>query len=249
MNERKSLLQSMFDMKWLEDNAYKKSAIHQLHPTVKIIIAMVFVIKVAATPLSYMFVYLKLLLLLSLCLYVARIRVTELLKRTAPGLVIVSFFGISYFFSYPIQSAFFLFVGVVVKVYLTISFVLMTVASTGIDGISNGLLWLKIPRLLILQLQLTYRYLGLFVDRVNAMSLSYKLRSNGNKIGQGIGREAWGSFVGHLFLGAMEDARMIQQAMALRGFHLNSHLQKVAGPTKLQWIIGMCSIVVILVDL
>lgn len=244
MNEKSKGMQALFDLKWLEDHSYLNTPFHKLHAVIKIVIALLFVVKVAATPVNQVFVLTKLLLLLGVSMYVSKINLKEITKRTIPGLVLVTFFGIGYFFSYPWEKALIMLLGIVIKAYLSIGFVLVVVATTGIDSITQGLMWLRIPRLVLLQLQLTYRYLGRFMDRVTAMSLSYKMRSQG----KGIEKEAWGSFLGHLFLGAMNDAHMVQQSMALRGYHMKSHLHKESGPSWTQWIGVMIFVAIIFID-
>ena len=228
-------VQAMFDLRSQEDMAYLNSPLHRWHPSVKLIVTVTFIIKTAATPSLQYFVLIKLLMILMAAMVFGKLSFGQISRRTIPGIMFVMIFGATYFFGYAPQLAGLMFVGILLKAYLTLGMVLVSVATSGIDGIGEGLAWLHVPRLVIMQLQLTYRYLGRFMDRVTAMSLSHQMRGSG----RGIGREAWGSFLGHLFLGAMADAQMVQQAMALRGYHINDHRQQLKAPEMKDWVIGV----------
>ena len=93
---------------------------------------------------------------------------------------------------------------------------LLLVATTGMDKLAFALRMLKIPKIFVLQLLLTYRYISVLLEEVYKMQRAYSLRAPGHK---GIHRHVWGSFAGRLILRTFDRAQRIYQSMNLRGFN------------------------------
>jgi cobalt/nickel transport system permease protein len=74
--------------------------------------------------------------------------------------------------------------------------------------------FLKVPRLICLQLAMTYRYLSVLWGEAAAMVTSYKLRGGG----RGIQIRDSGPFLGQLILRSFDRANRVYQAMGCRGF-------------------------------
>jgi cobalt/nickel transport system permease protein len=96
---------------------------------------------------------------------------------------------------------------------------------------------LKIPRLLILQILLTYRYISVLLEEVMLLLRAYALRAPRQK---GIQYRAWGSLAGQLFLRTYERAGRVYEAMSLRGFSGEYHM---GGPSRIRvwdgaWLFG-----------
>jgi cobalt/nickel transport system permease protein len=83
------------------------------------------------------------------------------------------------------------------------------------NRLAEALRMLKIPRIFVLQLLLTYRYIAVLADEVSRLQRAYSLRAPGQK---GVHPSVWDSFAGQLILRAFERAQQIYQAMSLRGF-------------------------------
>ena len=101
---------------------------------------------------------------------------------------------------------------------LMASFLLM--ATTPIDKLCAALRRLRLPKLLVTLLLLTYRYVGVMTEELAVMTEAYHLRAPGQK---GIHISAWGSFLGQLLLRSMDRAQELYSSMLLRGYHQHFH--------------------------
>ena len=101
---------------------------------------------------------------------------------------------------------------------LMASFLLM--ATTPIDKLCAALRRLRLPKLLVTLLLLTYRYVGVMTEELAVMTEAYHLRAPGQK---GIHVSAWGSFLGQLLLRSMDRAQELYSSMLLRGYHQHFH--------------------------
>lgn len=98
------------------------------------------------------------------------------------------------------------------------SFLLM--ATTSIDSLCAALRGLRMPRLPVTLLLLTYRYVGVMTRELAVMTDAYQLRAPGHK---GVHLSAWGSFLGQLLLRSSDRAQELYASMLLRGYHEHFH--------------------------
>ncbi|MFD2360463.1 energy-coupling factor transporter transmembrane component T family protein [Saccharococcus thermophilus] len=107
------------------------------------------------------------------------------------------------------------FLSIFIKCSLTVTASILLIATTGMDRLAAALRMLKIPKIFVLQLLLTYRYISVLIEEVSRMMRAYSLRAPGQK---GIKWSVWGSFAGQILLRTFERAERVYQAMSLRGF-------------------------------
>ena len=107
--------------------------------------------------------------------------------------------------------------------------VLIFAASTPIRDLANALAWLKFPRILILQLVMTYRYIGVLIDETRQMHTAYLLRATGEK---GIQIRHAGVFLGQLLLRSFDRAERIYIAMTLKGY---ANVENMTNRLPLRW--------------
>ena len=91
---------------------------------------------------------------------------------------------------------------------------LALVASTPLPRIAAALAWLRLPRLLVAVLLLTWRYLFVLVEEGARMLRARRCRAPGRRVGV---REA-GRLLGVLLSRALQRAERIHRAMLARGF-------------------------------
>ncbi len=96
---------------------------------------------------------------------------------------------------------------------LLASFLLM--ATTGIDRLCAALRAMHVPEYAVTLLLLTYRYIAVMLREVSVMTDAYSLRAPGEK---GIRFRAWGSFLGQLLLRSMDRAQALYDSMLVRGY-------------------------------
>ncbi|MEW8986995.1 MAG: cobalt ECF transporter T component CbiQ, partial [Bacillus sp. (in: firmicutes)] len=119
------------------------------------------------------------------------------------------------FFGREISNGWFTFLSLCIKGLLTVTVSILLIATTGMDQLASALRMLKVPKIFVLQLLLTYRYISVLIEEVARMLRAYSLRAPKQK---GIQRQAWGPFAGQLILRTFDRAQRVYQAMNLRGF-------------------------------
>lgn len=92
----------------------------------------------------------------------------------------------------------------------------LLIASTSIEKICYALRLLHMPKILVTQILLTYRYVSLLLNEASRITRAYALRAPGQK---GIHFKAWGSLVGGLLLRSMDRAETVYESMCIRGYH------------------------------
>lgn len=107
------------------------------------------------------------------------------------------------------------FLSIFIKCGLTVTVSILLIATTGMDKLAVALRMIKIPKIFVLQILLTYRYISVLIEEVSRMMRAYSLRAPGQK---GIHRSVWGSFSGQLILRTFDRANRVYQSMNLRGF-------------------------------
>lgn len=107
------------------------------------------------------------------------------------------------------------FISVCLKCLLTVFAALLLIATTGMNNLAAALRMLRIPKLFVLQLLLTYRYISVLLEEVSLIWRAYSLRAPGQK---GINWKVWGPLIGQLILRTFDRAQRVYQAMCLRGF-------------------------------
>lgn len=219
-----SINTAMYKINTLEEQAEKSTIIHNIHPVAKIIVTLVYVIMVVAFPKNsfgvvvfffYPFILLplsetpikliapRILIALPFCVFASIFSV--FLDRD----VVVTLLGIN------ITSGVVTFVVVTIKALLTVTAVLMLIATTSITKICFGLEKMKIPGVLVVQILLTYKYIGVMIKRAVGMATAYKLRSGATK---GIAMKNIGSFLGVLLISTHDKGNKIYYAMKCRGW-------------------------------
>lgn len=89
------------------------------------------------------------------------------------------------------------------------------VSSTTIEKICYAMRLLRVPAIIVTQIQLMYRYIGLLLEEAGKMEQAYALRAPGQK---GVHFKVWGSLLGQLLLRSMDRAKHVYESMLLRGY-------------------------------
>lgn len=91
----------------------------------------------------------------------------------------------------------------------------LLIATTSIEDICYALRLLHVPKLLVTQILLTYRYVTVLLGEVNRMTQAYSLRAPRQK---GVHFKVWGSLTGQLLLRSIDRANDVYESMLLRGY-------------------------------
>jgi cobalt/nickel transport system permease protein len=116
---------------------------------------------------------------------------------------------------FEIAGGWLVFASITLKCGLTVASAILFIGTTGMDGIGESMRKLGIPRTIVLQFLLTYRYLSLLMEEVARILRAYELRAPRRN---GIGKDARGSLPGGVLVRTYERGMRVYEAMKLRGF-------------------------------
>lgn len=225
-----SISNALYNMHVLDEKAGIKTLIHRIHPFSKLSVTMVFLLVVVSYHKYDLGGLLPLVFYPIFIFALGDIPFTLMLKPmllAAPLVVGIGMFNpildqstVVVFCSVSITGGWLSFLSIVLKCVLTILAALLLLATTGMDRIAYALRMLHVPRLFVLQLLLTYRYIYVLLEEFGRIWNGYLLRAPGQK---GVGWQAWGSLTGHMLLRSMDRAQRVYEAMRLRGFDGEYH--------------------------
>lgn len=105
----------------------------------------------------------------------------------------------------------------------TTGMVLLLAATTPLSAVSGALTRLGVPCLIVLQLQMLFRYLALTVSEAGRLADAYRLR---NPAARGIPVRDWGMLFGRLFLRTVGRGDAVYRAMQCRLFRAGAPLPR-----------------------
>lgn len=215
---------SLFNLRLLDNLAGKDTAIHRIHPVIKLLTTVAFLVVVVSFEKYEILGLLPLTFYPVLIFALAELPAGPILKRAliaAPFVIgigilnplfdhqTVTFLGVTF------SKGWLTFLSLAVKTALTVTAALLLIATTGMDQLSRALRALRIPKLFVLQLVLTYRYITVLMEEAARSLRAYALRAPRQK---GVHYKAWGPMAGQLLLRTYDRAQRVYQAMCLRGF-------------------------------
>jgi cobalt/nickel transport system permease protein len=220
----------------LEDLARGLSPVHRLHPLAKLLVTFAGLVAAVSFPRADFLALLPLFLYPVALTLLSDLPTGALLRRLA----VVEPFVLLFAALNPLLDRVLVplgpwlwargwetFASIGLKSLLTVSIALLLVATTGMDAIASALRNLHVPRVLVLQLTMTYRYLAVLAAEVSRTTRAYALRAAGRR---GIAPAAWGPLAGQVLLRTFDRAERVYQAMRLRGFDGDPH---AGGPPRL----------------
>ena len=220
-----NLSSSLYNIRLMDDLARKDTFIHRLHPLIKFLTTIAYLITVISYDRYEITGMLPLIIYPILIFELGELPVKPILKRALIATPFVIGVGIlNPLFDRQVISVagivfargWVTFASIAIKSGLTITAALILIAATGMDKLASALRMLKIPRIFVLQLLLTYRYIWVLLEEVVKTINAYSLRAPQRK---GIHNKAWGSLIGQLLIRTLDRAERVYRAMCLRGFN------------------------------
>lgn len=219
-----NIMNSLYNMRILDDLARKETTIHKIHPLMKLLTTVSYLTVVVSFGKYDIGGLLPLFLYPVMVFTLAELPVKLIFLRillVSPFIIGIGilnpFFDHQIFLlgGREISRGWVTFLSLLIKSGLTVTAALLLIATTGMDRLAGALRMLKVPRIFVLQLLLTYRYISVLIEEVARTLRAYSLRAPEQK---GIHRSAWGSLAGQLILRTFDRAQRIYEAMCLRGF-------------------------------
>ncbi len=233
-----SFFETVSKLGHLDQLSRKDSPIHRLHPLAKLLVTAVYLFTVISFDSYQISALIPYLLYPLLLLWLADIPLGLIFKRVLLVEPLIIGIGILNpifsqgsvsieigLYNWEIPSGWIIFVSIVIKCTLTVSAGLCYLVTTGMERIAQTLRLLRVPRIFVLQLVLTYRYISVLLRQLGRTVRAYHLRAPGPgkkywpKRRKGIDRSAWGSLLGQMILRTFDRAERIYISMRLRHFH------------------------------
>ncbi len=215
---------ALYNLRLLDDLAAGSTWIHFLNPIIKVLVTVIYLITIMSFDRYEIVALVPFLFYPFLILIWAELPAKPILRRIALVQPLIIGIGIIH----PLVDSHQIVVGTVefsrgwvtflslfLKSCLTVSAAILLIATTGIDNLAAALRKLGVPKIFVIQLLLTYRYIAVLAEEASRMQRAYQLRAPQQK---GIARPVWGSFAGQLLLRTFDRAYRVYQAMNLRGF-------------------------------
>ena len=217
-------VKAIYNIRLMDDLARGETCVHRRHPLAKLVATVGFLIAVISLDKYEVsnlipFVFYPLLLLIF-----SEIPAGPVINRiliVEPFIIALGIFNPIFdrqdvlIGAINISAGWLAFLSILIKGSLTVAAVVLLLATTGMERLTAAFRMLHIPRIFVLQLLLTYRYISLLAEEVGRLLRAHELRTPGHK---GVAPAAWGSLAGGLLLRSFDRAQRIYQAMCLRGF-------------------------------
>lgn len=249
-----NLYQAAAGIDRLERLAMEDSPIHRLHPMPKLITTIIYVSVVISFSSKNISGLMPLFFYPIIMISLADIPYRILWRRMMIALPFALMGGLSnilfvhetvfYIGNSAISFGMLSFASIMLKTLLTVSSVLILIATTSFVEIIHQLAVLRIPKVLCLQLVMMYRYLSVLLGEASTMWTAYALRAPRQK---GIRMKDMGNFLGQLMLRSFDRADRVYQAMKCRGFQGMYYGKKRSGLCLSDWVYTITLSIVMLI--
>jgi cobalt/nickel transport system permease protein len=220
-----SINKSIIQITALEELTHKDTPLHRLQPTIKLIITVIYVLTVISFRPEMVSGLVPFICFPVFFMILGEIPLKPLAIRCSYALPFAFFSGVSNLFisrdvvisigKFYVTEGMISFTSLLLKTILTVMCVLILMSTTSMNEILYSLIGLHIPSLIVIQIMMTYRYMGVLLEEASVMYHAYLLRAPKEK---GIKMKDMGSFLGQLILRSFDRAERIYQAMKCRGF-------------------------------
>ena len=141
-------------------------------------------------------------------------------------------------------------VTLMLKGVLTVLASYLLIITTPIEKLCRALRMIHVPKIIVTELLLIYRYVTVLLAEANRITQAYSLRAPGQK---GVAFKAWGPLLGQMLLRSMDRAGVLYESMCIRGFigefPAAADRDKVSAAqrrTDLLWLAGWTAVFVVI---
>ncbi|MFA9376186.1 MAG: cobalt ECF transporter T component CbiQ [Lachnotalea sp.] len=216
---------AIYEIHEMDEMAAKKTKVHQVHPLVKLVVTILYITCVVSFDKYNLLGLLPMAIYPFLLFSLSEISVKSCFKKLRVVLPMVCFIGVlnPFFDHVPmvkiggilITGGIISMITLIIKGIYTLMASFLLIATTGIERICYALKLLHIPKIIVTQILLIYRYITVLMNEANAVTEAYALRAPNEK---GIKYRIWGSLMGQLLLRSLDRAQNLYESMLLRGF-------------------------------
>jgi len=220
-----SIAAALYHVGYLDTLAGQDTALHRLDPRAKLLTTMAFVVAVVSCgkyEISALLPFAVFPLVIASAGGVPFSFVARKLALVSPFIVFVGIFNplldrevLLRLGPLALSGGWVSFLSIVLRAALTLSAVMLLLATTGMNGIAAAADRLGVPRVFVVQLLFLYRYLFVLAEEALRLTRARSLRSFGRRGG---GFRPYAAMIGHLLLRTLDRAERIHRAMLARGF-------------------------------
>jgi len=221
-----NITDSIYKIRYLDELSQNDSFIHKLHPLVKLIVSLVYIIITVSYGKYEIMGLIPLILYPILLFNLGDIPFFPILKRSLIVLPVVLGLGafnpildkeaITIILNVSISGGWISYASLIIKCFLTVLCALLLISTTGIDKLALAMRNLFVPKIFVMQFLLTYRYISVLLEESGSIWTAYSLRAPKQK---GIHYKSWGPLLGQLLIRTYDRAQRIYNGMVLRGFN------------------------------
>lgn len=218
--------QEFFNLGYLDRLSYKDTFIHNIDARVKLLATLLYVVIVVSFPKYAISSLIPFLLFPIVFMTLGEIPVSYVAKRiliVSPFIFFVAIFNpildrnIAFeLYGIPISYGFLSFFSILIKFALTVSSIIILVATTSFAGLCFAMRYFKVPEIFVNQLLFLYRYIFVLSEEAMRMIRARDMRSFGKK---GTEIRFFVKLVGNLLIRSLNRAERIYYAMLSRGFN------------------------------
>lgn len=226
MADIRSKLNEMYS---LEQLAAGRTAVHRLHPAVKIIVTVIYILCVVSLERHSLGRLAPFLMYPAVVMAAADIPYRMILPRAAAALPFCIFAGVSNLIierepwtrlgALTLSAGEMSFLVLLARTVLCVSAVLILVAVTPFSELTGQLRRMHVPAVFVRLFEMIYRYVGVLVEETSTMLTSYRLRAGGAKWPD---IKHFGAFIGQLLLRSVDRAERVYHAMLCRGYSFDT---------------------------
>jgi len=220
-----SINNSIYNLRFLDEMASKKTLIHNINPIAKLLVTLLYsviVISFRKYDISRLVSFISYPIIIFI---LSDIPYLPIFKRMFIALPFVSGVGILNpifdtriyieILGVGVSGGWISFVSLIIKSGLTLLAGLLLIATTKIDEIAWALRKIGMPKIFVIQFILIYRYIFVLLEEVSRIVKAHNLRSPFRK---GVSLKVSGSLLGQMLMRSVDRANRVYNAMILRGF-------------------------------
>lgn len=212
------------EIHYMDMLASRDQWVNRIHPLVKLVLTVVYILTVVSFPKYDAAGTVGMAVYPAAVFILAELSFADSLKRLRLVLPLVCFVGLLNPFldknvvvidGIRVSAGVLSMATLVMKGVFSVLASYLLIATTSVDRLCYAFRLLRIPKAVVTQFMLTYRYITVLLEEVNRITQAYMLRAPHQK---GIHFKAWGPLAGQLLLRSMDRADEVYESMLLRGY-------------------------------
>lgn len=216
---------AIYEIHHIDAVAERDQWVNSLHPLIKFVLTVVYISTVVSFQ-KYDIIGLAGMAVYPIAMFIlAELSFRDSIRRLRIVLPLVCFIGIfnPFFDKVPVvifgiqmNAGVLSMLTLMMKGIFTVLASYLLIATTTIEKLCYAFRLIHIPKIMVTQIMLTYRYVTVLLEEVNRITQAYALRAPKQK---GVHYKVWGSLTGQLLLRSVDRAGMVYESMILRGYN------------------------------